>query len=373
MKKAEILSKRLAILKSNLKSSEDNILIYNEKNIFYLTGFYGKDSSSKLLLCENKNYLFVNFIFFEAAANSLCLPDTELVLVDGKTDSLAEILKKEKIKKIIFESDSVFYLEFLKIKKIADSCHINMIAVPYLFSGSRQIKDETEKQIIRQNCKLTERSLDYIKNLTCEDLHSMTETELAIEMERFLIKEGASGRAFDFIIANNEHSSKPHHVSENIKIKNGIILMDFGMHLQNYCSDITRTFFLGDLPDNQHVKKFIKIYEIVKEAQLKALDVCKEGITASELDKAARNIIKKHGYGEEFGHALGHGIGLSVHEPPFLNSANNQILMDSMVITIEPGIYIRDFGGIRIEDMVIVKKNSCERLYTDSKELFTVK
>ena len=369
MKNKEIFSKRIKKLSDNTQNNKKNLLIFNDRNIYYLTGFFGKDSSSRLLIANEKNYLFVNFIFFEAAAESIDSDCIELVLFSKKNDTLPGILKKEKIKELYIESGSITYADFLDIEKKLSEMQISVKTIDYPLKELRQIKDESEIKIMKKNCRLTEKCLDFIKKKNPDDLKEMTESELAFEMEGFLIKEGASSRSFDFIIANNKNSSKPHYVSGNHKINTGIVLMDFGMILKNYCSDITRTFLIGNFTKSKRRKKFEEIYQIVKEAQLASLSACREGITAAELDKTARDFITKHGYGERFGHSLGHGIGLSVHEPPFISSENDQILKESMSITIEPGIYIPGFGGVRIEDMVIIRKNKCERLYKDSKDL----
>lgn len=372
MKNKEIFSGRIETLRKSFSCDNKNLLVFNEKNIYYLTGFYGKDSSSKLLVTEKKVYLFVSFIFYEAASESVNLADTELIMNDRKNEALSDILKKEKIKEITLESGSITHADFLNIEKKLSEINIAVKIIDYPLKDMRQIKDDTEIKIMKKNCRLSEECIDFIKSINTGELKEMTEAELAFEMEGFMIKKGASSKSFDFIIACNKNSSKPHYVSGSHKIKSGIILMDFGMILQNYCSDITRTFLIEEIADSKNKKRFLEIYQIVKEAQLSALSACREGIAASELDKTARDFIAKQGYGENFDHSLGHGIGLSVHEPPFISPENNQILKESMIITIEPGIYIPGFGGVRIEDMVIVRKNKCERLYSDSKELVII-
>ncbi|HHT78880.1 MAG TPA: aminopeptidase P family protein [Actinobacteria bacterium] len=372
MKNKEIFLKRIEALRKSFLDDHKNLLVFNEKNIYYLTGFYGKDSSSNLLVTDEKVYLFVNFIYHEAASESVNHADTELIMDNRKNEALFGILKKEKIKEITLESGSITHADFLNIEKKLSEINIAIKTIDYPLKDMREIKDDTEIKIMRENCRLTEECIDFVKSINPGKLKEMTEAELAFRMEGFLIKKGTSSKSFDFIIANNKNSSKPHHVSGRHKIKNGIILMDFGAILQNYCSDITRTFLIEEIADSKNKKRFLEIYQIVKEAQLSALSACREGIAASELDKIARDFIAGQGYDANFDHSLGHGVGLSVHEPPFINRENNQILKESMVVTIEPGIYIPGFGGVRIEDMVIVKKNKCERLYGDSKELVII-
>jgi Xaa-Pro aminopeptidase len=157
----------------------------------------------------------------------------------------------------------------------------------------------------------------------------------------------------------------PHYDPKNIRSEDGLVLMDFGCRYHNYCSDMTRTIFMGRNGKNDEYKK---IYDIVLEAQQKAIEYCREGISCSRLDAAARDFICSKGYGNNFGHGLGHGVGLEVHEGPKINAKSRTVLKENMVITIEPGIYIESLGGIRIEDMVLVGKNGCELLYDSEKE-----
>jgi len=372
MLKRNIYEKRIELLKKKLSKDNDCILIFDEKNIYYLSGFYGKDSSSSLLITEKKNYLIVNFIFYEDACDSVVSDSVEVVLSDKQNEKLFDIVKELNIKKVTIESSSISYNNFINLEKKLSGNGIIVKATEYPLSEFRIIKDEYEQNIIKMNCSITEKCLGFLIDKPLSGFLGLTEKELAIEMEGFLIRNGASSKSFDFIIANKDSSSKPHYTAGNKKITEGILLMDFGIISNNYCSDITRTFFIKNTGIEDVPKKFLDIYKIVKEAQEKAICYCREGIPASDLDKVARNFINKHGYGDNFGHSLGHGIGLSVHEPPFINSENNQILKESMIITIEPGIYIKDFGGVRIEDMVIIKKTGCERLYNDSKELVII-
>jgi len=373
MDRKQIYEKRIKLLKNKTLENNDCILIFNEKNIYYLSGFYGKNSSSCLLITgKKKNYLIVNFIFYEDACDSVRSDSIEVVLSDKKNKKLFEILKDLNIKEITIESSSLSYNEFINIQEKLSGESIYVKAIEYPLSEFRIIKDEYEQSIMKRNCALTEKCLNFLINKPLFWFRELTEAELAIEIERFFIKDRASYKSFDFVIASNENSSKPHYVAGDNKISDGILLMDFGIVSNNYCSDITRTLFIGKSKEKDIQKKFIDIYKIVKEAQEAAICCCREGLLASELDKVARDFISKYGYGNNFGHSLGHGVGLSVHEPPFINSENNQILKESMIITIEPGIYIKGFGGVRIEDMVIVRKKECERLYKNSKEMIVI-
>ena len=181
----------------------------------------------------------------------------------------------------------------------------------------------------------------------------MTEEEIAWEMEKEMRILGAESISFDTIVASGKNGSKPHHSPTDKKISNGeAITIDMGAKYNGYCSDLTRTIFIGE-PDD----KFKKIYNIVLRSQLISIETAKEGMTGEEIDKISRDIISDEGYGENFGHSLGHGVGLEVHENPGVGPNSKNEILPGMVYTIEPGIYIEGWGGIRIEDMVLMTDN----------------
>ena len=185
-------------------------------------------------------------------------------------------------------------------------------------------------------------------------------------------ESGASGRCFDFVIANNEASSLPHYNSSRKIISEGILLFDVGCKYEYYCSDFTRTIFLGKPKSSKNpdkTEKLKQIYDIVLQAQTRALKACRAGISCKELDHISRKYIEEKGYGKFFGHGLGHGVGLEIHELPTVSYIADTILKEDMVITIEPGIYLEGIGGVRIEDIVVVRDGGCENFYSDSKSL----
>ena len=363
--------RRIKNLKNQIESSFNisNILIFKDEDIFYLTSFYAKNSNSSFLITQNKNYLFVNFIYYEEAKNAAKDLNIEIILYKGNKDNyILDVLKQEHIKDILIQSNFISYEDYTKLKDLLDKSGIISKSISNPLEKLRLIKDEYEQDILKKACNLTDKSFLHICNIRYNKIKLYSELLFAIDLEKYLINLGAQGKSFDYVIANNENSSKPHYFSGNNKIKNGLLLMDFGILFNNYCSDMTRTIFIGKKINN----KLKEIYKIVSEAQLLALDYCKEGIKACELDKIARNYIVSKGYGENFGHSLGHGVGVEIHEPPWVNEKNEEILKEGMVLTIEPGIYIQNLGGVRIEDMVIVKKNGCENLYKSSKEIIQI-
>ncbi|MBI5747674.1 MAG: aminopeptidase P family protein, partial [Nitrospinae bacterium] len=187
------------------------------------------------------------------------------------------------------------------------------------------------------------------------------ENEIAIEMEYQLRKEGAEGIPFDIIVASGERGALPHGIASDKIIKDGeLVILDFGSRYMGYNSDCTRTLSVGRLDERQK-----DIYSIVLDAQREAIKSIKPGLKASEIDSKARQFIIEKGYGENFGHSTGHGVGLEVHENPRIAEGQDDIIKEGMVFTVEPGIYIHGWGGVRIEDMVLVTKEGCEVLTSE--------
>jgi Xaa-Pro aminopeptidase len=206
-----------------------------------------------------------------------------------------------------------------------------------------------------------------------DEISSFTEKSLAYNIEGNMINMGAEGRSFDLVVAGNSSASLPHYAPSSKRIKEGLLLLDIGCRINNYCSDLTRTFFIdlgkGSFKNNRAIGKLMQIYDIVLQAQDNALKACKAGLTCSELDLISRQHIEDAGYGKQYMHGLGHGLGLEIHERPTVSFADNTILEEGMVITIEPAIYIEGLGGVRIEDVVVVRKDNCENLYGDTKSI----
>ena len=203
--------------------------------------------------------------------------------------------------------------------------------------------------------------LSYIKE-------GVSEKELALEIEFFMRKNGAEGVSFDLITISGKNTSLPHGVPSDKKLKKGeFITMDIGCKVNGYCSDMTRTVALGEPSDEMK-----KVYNIVLQAQLKALKTVKSGITASSVDFAARDLIDKNGFENCFGHATGHGVGLDIHEEPRVSTKSDTVLQSGMIITIEPGIYLQDKFGVRIEDMVMVTDDGCYNFTKSNKELIVL-
>jgi Xaa-Pro aminopeptidase len=342
----------------------ESAILFNDENIYYFTGFYAKDSKSILIVCKKEIVLLVNFIYLEEAINVLKDKDIKIIRVNKeRIKEAADIVRDHNIKVLSMEFSSINHSDFLNLNNRLKKLKIKTINADDHIRDLRIIKDEIELEKILKAARITDDVFHELTEKGIDYFHGKNELILSLEIESLMIKKGAQGKSFECVVAYKKNSSKPHYHPSKENITKGIILLDFGSKYGNYNSDITRTFFLKDPGD------FKKIYEIVLNAQLIAIENVKEGITAKEVDDIARNYIKSKGYGDYFGHGLGHGVGLNVHEEPYLNNRSSSVLKENMVITIEPGIYIKDKGGIRIEDMVIVKKKSCINLFRSQKNI----
>ena len=344
-------------------------IIFKDANIYYLSGFYAKDSGSILCVSGLKIYLLVHFIYFEQAKRSRLSSGIELIQFKSIADShgkLSSIISGISGKTIALEGNSISHNDYNRFADLIKKQNKKVVNLPYFIEELRKVKDASELNLIKKSCRINEKSFEYVLDKTLSEIKDLTEIDLAMQIERKMIELGAKSRAFDLIVAGNRSASLPHYESSDRKINKGLLLMDLGCRYRYYCSDITRTIFIGK---SNKIDIFRKIYDIVLQAQIRAIDCCKEGISSYEIDKAARDYIAGTGYGDNFGHGLGHGVGLEVHEEPNISFTERGALKENMVITIEPGIYIEGLGGIRIEDMLIIKKDGCENIYSATKKL----
>ncbi len=358
---------RIEKLKNLLNIREiHNFLATRDHNIFYLTGFYGKDAGSLLLVTDNHLYLLVNSIYLEYSRKSVKNKGINIICCHkDKYEELGDILKNYDSKFVGFEGGGISFSNFYKLKKVLSGQEKSLINVEGMIEGLRAIKDTGEISVIKNACRITDKTFNSLVSEGKSAINELSEMELALKIEELLVSNGSNGKSFDIIVAYGKNSSMPHYYPQNSKSKDGLILMDFGCRLGNYCSDMTRTIFTDN---HKKIDKFKEIYNIVLEAQNMALKDCREEMPCRELDRKVRKFIYSKGYGENFGHGLGHGVGLEIHEEPKINAESKMVLKENMVITIEPGIYIEDLGGVRIEDMVLVGKDKCELLFDSTKE-----
>ncbi|MFC1490953.1 M24 family metallopeptidase, partial [Candidatus Latescibacterota bacterium] len=259
-----------------------------------------------------------------------------------------------------FEAEVITFSVFEKLKEKLD--FTELIPSRGIIEQLRETKDSTELKSISDSQKITDRVFEYILDMVKPGIN---ELDLACEIDYQFRKTGGEGSAFETIVASGPNSSKPHAIPSDRKIENGdLVLFDMGTILDGYASDMTRTVVLGKADSEQK-----KIYNLVLNAQLAAIESISSGEKCSEIFNKAMDIFKKAGYSDKFIHSLGHGVGIDVHENPRLSENSGDILNTNSVVTVEPGLYIPDWGGIRIEDMVAVAEHGCLNLTYSDKTL----
>lgn len=341
---------RIQKVKKLLNKNFDAILVSAVPNIIYLTGFAGFSSQEReayLLLTKSGNYIFTDGRYFEAVRKIKSFQLIESSSDKKFEDGLREIVAKEKIKKLVIDEGDIKVSELRKIRKATSICFNEN-----LIEDLRKVKNETEIKNIKKACELGDQTFKYILS---EIKPGITEKEIAQKIEVFILKHKAQ-ISFRPIVAFGSNSSFPHHVSSGKKLKkNEIILLDFGVKTEGgYCSDMTRTVFSGRASKEQK-----RIYKTVLEAQTKAIEFLKssiinhQSIKSSNVDHAAREHIESQGF-SSIPHSLGHGIGLEVHEKPSISPRSKNELENGMVFSVEPGIYIPGYGGVRIEDLILL-------------------
>lgn len=355
---------RIKKLSSQLSSDKQAALVTSETNVRYLTDF--ANSEGTLLVTKAKSYLLVDFRYGEAAQKKVT--HCEVIVFDNYKEALKNLIKENNIEEILIESDYVTVKTANTFKKIFSDCGCKMMSddgLDKLLTNLRIIKSAGEIEKIKTAQRITEEAYLELLNIVKP---GVTEAQLALELEFLMRKKGASGVSFDLITITGKKTSMPHGVPSDCVVQRGdFITFDIGAIYDGYHSDMTRTIAVGEASDEQR-----EIYSIVLDAQLSALSKVRAGVKASDVDKTARDIITSKGYGDFFRHSTGHGVGLEIHEAPNVSPKSPTILSEGMIITVEPGIYLPDKFGVRIEDMVAVTKNGCDNFATLSKELIIV-
>ncbi len=337
-------------LKEISSNNVDAFLVTAVPNIRYLTDFTGEDA---FLIAASEKLLLIVDSRFTTQAKSEVHKDVEVLEYSGSiVEFIKSILLKYRIHWLGIERNRLNLDLYLSLKEIS---FINLVPLTNVIELLRIIKDEEEADTIRKACEISSKSfletLPFIKE-------GVTEKDIAAELEYRFKKNGADKPSFNTIVAAGERGALPHGTPSERKIKaHELIVMDFGVFYNGYASDTTRTVCVGE-PDEES----LKIYNIVEEAQKVGREAVKEGIYCRELDSRVRNFIKENGYGKYFIHGLGHGVGLEIHELPFVNSRSPFELIENMVITVEPGVYLPNKFGVRIEDTILVKKDKGEIL-----------
>ena len=319
----------------------DALLVTNEKNQRYLTSFNYTDGV--VIVTKNKSYCLADSRYIEAAKAEVN-DDFEVVLMSGsRKDQLVSLLEAEGVKTIGYEDASLTCEAYARYSKMLSE--YTFMPAGRIIEGLREYKDASEIEKMIKAQRIAEDAFTHILNFITPD---KTEIDVALELEFYMRSHGAEATSFDTIAVSGSASSLPHGVPRNVKLEKGFFTMDFGALYEGYCSDMTRTIVLGKADDEMK-----KIYNTVLDAQLAAIEKLAVGITGKETDKVARDIIYGAGYEGCFGHGLGHGVGMDIHEAPSNSAAGIKPFTQGHVITVEPGIYIEGKYGVRIEDMVV--------------------
>ncbi|WP_020008399.1 M24 family metallopeptidase [Salinicoccus albus] len=339
------------------RNNLDALLIMSPYNRRYLSEFTG--SSGAVIITKDSRYLISDFRYKAQGAAEARHFDFVLQ-TKGLLDSVMEFLQEKNIKTLGFEGEHVNFNTYDQLKK-----EFELVPLSGEIEKIRMYKTPEEVELIRKACGIADEAYDHILKYIRP---GMSELEVQNELESYMRKLGASGSSFDMIVASGYRGALPHGSASGKIIESGeMVTLDFGAYYKGYASDITRTFGVGSVSDEME-----KIYSIVLDAQTSSVGEIKTGMTGQAADKIARDIITEAGFGENFGHSLGHGLGLEVHEMPSISKRSENILEKGMVITVEPGIYLDDIGGVRIEDDCLVTELGLEKLSRSSKELFII-
>jgi len=357
-----LVANRLQKLRAVIAEKDfDALLVSQRENCRYLSGFTG--SSSWLLISYNHAVLATDSRYIEQGRQES--PDFEIIQIKGAIhDWLPDLAYSSCWHKLAFAAKHISVATYYQLNETIKTKQLNLELIPTtgLVEGLRCMKEAGELELIMQAVELTDAAFEQTKLVIRP---GVTEKEAAWEIEKFLRQSGSDGMAFDIIVASGPNSALPHAKPTARRIsQKEPVLIDMGARIGGYCSDFSRTFCLGE-PD----EVLSKMYNVVLEAQLTAIEGIKSGMTAAQADQLARNVIEQAGYGSAFGHGLGHGVGLEVHEPPRLSPDSSDVLADNMVFTIEPGVYIRGLGGVRVEDMVVLENGRLKELTKSPKDM----
>lgn len=358
-----MLEERLSRLRTRIaKKKLDGFLVTDITNVFYLTGFTG--STAAAIVTADECHVLVD-PRYTIQAQQECTSSQVTEYTGRSTIAAAgEMINELGLSRVGYEADEITLSSYRRLRAIVGK-QTTMHGTQSVVEILRRIKDPHEVATIRKACEIVDTTFDSI----VKDIRiGMSEKDVALLIDYTMRKLGADKDGFDTIAAFGRNSACPHASPTDDKIQpGGFLKMDFGARHHHYNSDITRTVCIGK-PTDKHKE----IYNIVLDAQLKAIDSIAPGKPGSEIDAVARDYIASMGYGANFGHGLGHALGILVHDGPALSKTSDVILEQGMVVTVEPGIYVEGFGGVRIEDDVLVTDSGCEILTHATKEMLVI-
>lgn len=376
-------TRRAQLIKELMQEPIDAVLINNPSNLYYYTGFTGGEamflmpvngdimSTYAIELCGISNdsrvitndwpdgYVITDSRYYEQVEKEC--EGLQLVKWESKgmAATIQELLVEDKKIQIVLEDD-MNLVQYMKLTEVCKNCAFTLGSK--WIQKPRMVKDAEELAKLEQAEHIGDAAFTHILDVLKP---GVSEREIALELEFFMKKQGASKLSFDTIVASGANGSMPHaQVTDRVLQSGDFVTMDFGCVYQGYCSDMTRTVAIGTPTDEMK-----KVYQIVLDANLRAMEQIEAGKRCNEIDAVARDYIREQGYGEYFGHGLGHGVGLDIHEEPRFSPKCDVITQENMVITDEPGIYLPGQFGVRIEDLVVVKENGYQKLSQSEKKL----
>ncbi len=337
----------------------DAILVTSPYNMRYISGFAGGEGV--LYITDKKSILFTDSRYtIQAKAEAKMFDVVESANLRKTIEKLKVLFEEEKVETVAIEDEALTYKEARLFMDISDKMH--WVGLESRLDKLRIIKTEEELKKLEMAEAIGDAAFSHILTVIKPGI---TELEIAAELEYHMKKNGATKVSFDTIVASGIHSSMPHAIPTTKKVELGdFVTMDFGCMVDGYCSDMTRTIVVGKADEKQK-----EIYNVVLKAQLESLAAVKAGVKGSQVDAVARNIIKEAGYGDCFGHGLGHSVGLFIHEEPRFSPVCEEIILPNTIMTVEPGIYVDGFGGVRIEDMIVVTKDGYRNFAHSDKNL----
>jgi len=352
--------KRINKIREIIKEKQlDGLLITNPVHRRYISGFTG--TAGVVMITEKEAMFITDFRYVEQAKEQA----KHFEIVEHKTpinNEIAKQIEKLQIHSLGFEQADVTYETYITFKEMFQT---NLVPTKGIIEDLRMIKSDDEIAIMQAAAKIADDAFEHILNYMKDGVR---EIDIANELEFYMRKLGATSSSFDIIVASGFRSALPHGIASTKEIKTGeLVTLDFGALYNGYCSDITRTVAIGSISDQLN-----EIYETVLTAQKHGVEHINPGMTGKEADALTRDIISDKGYGQYFGHSTGHGLGMEVHEGPGLSIRSNTVLQKGMVVTVEPGIYIPDVGGCRIEDDIYLTDEGNKRLTFSNKELITL-
>ena len=349
-------------LKDAVRERNCAALLFSNESCFYFTSFFS--SNAVLLVTGERAVYFTDSRYFEAASQQITACDA-VENYESFEKSVKPLIRDSGVRTILLEGERLSVSRYQKLMKDLDFCSFNSDTLDMLINEIRSVKtkEEIEKIVFAQ--RIAEQALDLLRP---QLKAGAVERELALTLDYSMRKLGAQDVSFETILISGKETSKPHGVPSDKKIERGdFVTIDFGALYQGYHSDMTRTFAISEVSD-----PMARIYNTVLQAQMAGLAALHPGKICSEIDKVSRDLITDAGYGESFGHGLGHGVGVEIHEYPYVNPRCDAVLRVGNIVTVEPGIYIPDFCGVRIEDMALITENGHRNLTDYPKELMVL-